>query len=101
MKIFDKASWHIDSGMEETDVINKFKKIFDALDSLSLLSDEGYEILDFGIDDSISLNENMVNEKGRLFLEEYYDKIIGYDTNNIAEELHKKYYIFCNKQNNA
>ena len=41
MIIFDKAAWHIDAGMNESDVVKKFKSVFDWLDCHTLLSEEG------------------------------------------------------------
>ena len=66
MKIYDKASWHIDGGERKEDVIKKFSLIFDFLEKEGMLTDEGKEILELGIDTSISLHERMVNEKGKI-----------------------------------
>ena len=68
MKIYDKASWHIDAGMDEHEVVEKFRSVFNSLERLDLLSDEGYEISELGIDDSISLNENMVTKRDIMMM---------------------------------
>ena len=85
MKIFDKASWQIDNGMNEEVVIAHFKFIFEWLNEHDMLSPSGLEILDIGIDEDVSLHEGLVNERGLHFLDEYYDKLIAdsqYDEKN-------------------
>ncbi len=94
MKIFDKAQWHIDSGENSSSIIKKFSAIFEFLNEEGLLSVDGIEILDLGIDSSISLNEQMVTEKGFKFLEKYYDEVINDDCDEIVYELRKYYCLF-------
>ena len=77
LKIYDKAQWHIDNGMEAEGVIKHFVFIFNWLNEFNLLSSDGIEMLDIGIDSSISLNEKMVNISGKNFLEKNYDKYIS------------------------
>ena len=89
MKVFDKAQWHIDAGENSTEVVTKFKKVFEFLNSRNMLSVEGKEILYFGIDSSVSLNERMVTKSGLIFLYEYYDKVINCNSENIKSELEK------------
>ncbi len=91
MKIFDKADWHIDGGEDKDKVILKFKNIYEFLKEKELLSPEGLENLDFGIDSSISLNEMMVTDKGYKFLDKYYDKVINFEAETIKEKLEEKY----------
>ena len=43
----------------------------------NLLSDEGEEILEFGIDDSISIHSRLLTERGNLFMTKYYDTFIS------------------------
>lgn len=76
MKIFDKASWQIDNGMKEEVVIAHFEFIFEWLNEHDMLSPDGLEILEAGIDEEVSLHEGVVNEKGLHFLNEFYDKLI-------------------------
>ena len=52
------------------------------------------EILDLGMDSSVSLNEQMVTEKGFKFLEKYYDEVINYGCDEIAYELRKRHHLF-------
>lgn len=93
-KIIDKASWQIDNGVNQKDVIEHFKFIFKWLEKNNLLSSDGKEILDIGIDSSISLNEKMVNDKALKFLEKYYDEYVKNTQYGINEDekLLDKYY---------
>ncbi|WP_195514093.1 hypothetical protein [Turicibacter sanguinis] len=94
MKIFDKAQWHIDGGENSSAVTNKFIAIFEFLNEEEFLSHDGLEILELGIDSSVSLNEKMVTEIGFEFLEKYYDEVINYGYDEIAYELRKRYCLF-------
>lgn len=91
MKIYDKAQWHIDAGEDSHEVIEKFKKLFSFLASHNMLSDDGLEIFEFGMDSSVSLNEKMVSEEGKQFLEKCYDEVINCNAQSIEEELEQKY----------
>ena len=86
MKIFDKASWQIDNGMNEEVVIAHFKFIFEWLNEHNMLSPSGLEILEIGIDEDVSLHEGLVNERGLHFLDEYYDKLIADSQYDVARE---------------
>ena len=86
MKIFDKASWQIDNGMNEEVVIAHFKFIFEWLKEHNMLSPSGLEILEIGIDEDVSLHEGLVNERGLHFLEKYYDKLIADSQYDVARE---------------
>lgn len=91
MEIYDKAAWHIDAGEDEAAVIAKFQAVFSFLDEKRLLSEDGKEILEFGIDDSVSLNEDMVTEEGAAFLHRHYDEVINFDADQISAELDSRY----------
>lgn len=91
MKIFDKAQWHIDAGEDANEVLSKIRKVFEFLDEKGMLTNEGKEMIDFGIDSSISLNERMVTEKGYKFLEKYYDNIIGLKADELTSKLENLY----------
>ena len=83
MLIFDKASWQIDNGMPVKDVIKHFELIMKFLFDNSLFNDAGMELYELGVDQSISINENILNSKGVEFMKNNYDKMIsenGYDT---------------------
>ena len=94
MKIFDKAQWHIDGGENPSSVTNKFLVIFDFLNEEGLLSHDGMEILDLGMDSSVSLNDQMVTEKGFKFLEKYYAEVINDGCDEIVYELRKRHHLF-------
>lgn len=91
MKIFDKAQWHIDNGENTVKVVEKFKKVFLFLNDHNMLSDDGLEIYELGIDSSVSLNEKMVTPNGQDFLDKYYDEVINFDEQEIFTELERRY----------
>lgn len=57
------------------------------LEKEGMLTDEGKEILELGIDASISLHERMVNEKGKIFLDEKYDFLLSLSLENLEKNL--------------
>ena len=59
MIIIDKAVWQIDGGVPEELVVNHFKTVFLWLEKHDMLSVEGKEELEDGIDDCASLNEEL------------------------------------------
>ena len=91
MKSYDKAAWHIDGGEKETDVIARFKEIFEFLSDKKMLSEEGLETHEFGMDSSVSLNSNMVNAEGEAFLDAYYDIILNQNPKEIRKNLQESY----------
>lgn len=76
MKIYDKARWQIEGGINKSAVINHFKFIFDWLDKMNFLSIYGEETKNGIIDESVVLTEEMVNIMGQKFLDKYYDEYI-------------------------
>ena len=64
VKVYDKASWHIDAGEPVNNVLTHFKFIMNWCNKNNLLSDEGKEVLEFGIDKSISIHSRLLNERG-------------------------------------
>ena len=76
-KVYDKAIWQIEGGLQTSVVLKHFKMILEWCEKNHLLSDEGREILSFGVDDSISLHSRMFTEQGNKFMEKYYDKYIS------------------------
>lgn len=87
LKVYDKARWHIDAGADETAVVEKMKVLFDFLNAKGLLKDEGKEVLDLGIDDSVSIHERMLTEEGNKFMESKYDSVINTNMEEFAEAL--------------
>ncbi|MBO5004018.1 MAG: hypothetical protein J6D03_01945 [Clostridia bacterium] len=77
LKIFDKAQWQIDGGITEELVVNQFNLVFLWLDKHKMLSDEGKEELEFGIDCEASLNEELLTIEGVDFLDKYYDDFLA------------------------
>lgn len=75
--IYDKADWQIEGGVRSSEVLKHFKMIMNWSEKNHLLSDEGLEILSFGIDDSISLHSRMFTKRGNAFMEKFYDKYIS------------------------
>lgn len=90
MIIYDKAAWHIDAGMSEEIVVKRLKDVFEFLSLNDMLSQEGKEEFEAGIDDSCSLNERSVNQRGNIFLKQYYDEVIKNNPDSIIDELTKK-----------
>ena len=76
-KVYDKASWHIDAGEPTSSVLSHFKFIIDWCNQNNLLTDEGKEILELGIDASISIHSRLLNERGIMFMTKYYDMFIS------------------------
>ena len=91
VKIYDKAKWHIEAGIDANEVINRFKNIFAFLENQKMLSNDGKEIVEIGIDSNVSLNEKMVNDNGRKFLDACYDKVIDNNAKTIQKALSNEY----------
>ena len=86
MKIYDKAQWQLDGGLEKNVVIEHFDFVLHWLKDHGLLSEEGKEILEFGIDSEVSLNDAMVTKDGAAFLDRYYDKLIENSKYSLSDE---------------
>lgn len=97
MVIYDKPKWHIDFGMNKKEVVDKFKLVFTFLSNNNMLSDEGLEQIEIGIDEECSLNEKAVNNKGKSFLEYCYEDAINFDSKNILSFLNDKLISFNSK----
>lgn len=104
MKIIDKAAWQIDGGVPEELVVKHFQTVFLWLDQHEMLSDEGKEELDDGIDSCASLNEDLVTPEAFDFLEKCYDEYLKlleggkYGSEFSTIELEKIYLIYSEKQ---
>ena len=77
MKMIDKAIWQIDAGVSESAVLRHFETIFLWLDSKGMLTADGKEDLEFGIDDRISLNDRAIHTLAFDFLESNYDAYLS------------------------
>lgn len=104
MKIIDKAAWQIDAGVPEEFVVKHFQTVFSWLDQHEMLSDEGKEEFDDGIDSCASLNEDLVTPEALNFLEKCYDEFLKtlkgekYGSDFSAAELEKIYLAYLEKQ---
>lgn len=98
MKSYDKASWHIDGGEKESDVIARFKDVFTFLAEKKMLNEEGLETFEFGMDSSISLNSNMVTAEGETFLDAYYDVVLGKSPMDTVKNLQIVYEEYIEKK---
>lgn len=83
--VYDKASWHIDAGEPKSNVLAHFGFIMNWCKKNNLLSDEGEEILELGVDSSISIHSRMLNECGNLFMKKYYDTFISAQSEQSSE----------------
>ena len=86
MKIYDKAKWQMDGGMEKKMVIEHFECVFRWLLNHHMLSEDGQEMLESGIDGELSLNTEMVTKEGADFLDMYYDDLIKQSSYDIVAE---------------
>lgn len=87
MNIYDKAAWHIDEGQNESEVVTRFSIIFDFLNEHNMLNSDGIELMDIGIDESISLHEGLLTDEGNAFIEKYYDSLLPLKTDELKSEL--------------
>lgn len=97
MKSYDKATWHIDGGEAASEVVKRFREVFEFLYDKNLLNEDGKETLEYGMDSSVSLNSSMVKMKGTAFLDNYYDIAIKKDSSKIRENLEIAYKEFLEK----
>lgn len=96
MKSYDKATWHIDGGEEVSEVIMRFKSIFEFLSNKEMLTEDGIETFEYGMDSSVSLNSTMVTSEGEAFLDSYYDDIIKLNPDELKKNLQSAYDSFIN-----
>lgn len=87
MKIYDKASWHIDAGENKEEVIKKFNIIFKKLFIKNMLTEEGKEVYEFALDESVSIHEKLLTEEGKKFIENEYDRLINLPSNELIKVL--------------
>jgi len=91
LQIIDKAAWQIDNGVQPSVVITHFKRLFSWLAAKDMLTAEGKEVFEIGIDDSASLHERLVTPEALAFLLSAYDEYIknnayGTDTDSSVLE---------------
>jgi len=85
--VYDKVSWHYPEGNNcpslETAKVH-FLALMNWIKENNLLSSEGDEILELGIDADFSITSSMLNEKGNDVLKKHYSnwiKTIDYSEN--------------------
>jgi hypothetical protein len=85
--VYDKVSWHYPEGKDcpglEAAKVH-FVEVMNWLKENSLLSDEGEETLELGVDADFSISSSMLNEKGNDVLKKHYSswlKTIDYSEN--------------------
>lgn len=86
-KVFDKVTWHTDYGASESETIECFRQIFIFLKGKEMLNEEGLGLLADGIDESLSLSEHLVNEKGFKFLSKYYSDLAEFRLQSLKKVL--------------
>ena len=73
--VYDKVSWHFPEG-KHCPSLEAAKAHFYALigwvKENGLLSDEGEEVIDLGVDAEFSITSSMLNKKGNDILSKYY-----------------------------
>lgn len=104
MMIIDKAAWQIDGGVPEEYVVKHFQMIFSWLNQHEMLSDDGKEEFEDGIDSCASLNEDLVTSDAVDFLDECYDECLReieknglYGSDSSTAELEKAYLNYLDK----
>lgn len=87
MNIYDKASWHIDEGYDEKEVLTRFSLILSYLNENAMLNDDGKEIYELGIDESVVIHEGMLTESGNTFMNDRYDYLLTLSLDKLKETL--------------
>lgn len=90
LKVYDKAQWHIDAGKDTKTVVDKLKAVLEFLDSKGMLTSEGKEIIELGVDSSVSIHERMLTEEGTAFMDASYDKVIDLSAKEITVALEQE-----------
>lgn len=75
IKVYDKVSWHFPEGQncKSLEVAKvHFTAIMEWLKVNNLLSNEGEEVWDLGIDSNFSITSSMLNSKGNEVFKKYY-----------------------------
>lgn len=79
MVVFDKVSWHYPEGhgCPSLDAAKlHFIAVMAWLKKNNLLSDEGKEVLELGIDADFSIVSSMLNAKGNDIFKQYYSNLL-------------------------
>lgn len=73
-KVYDKVSWYMNDGKLPKDIVSYFEKLSKWLISNDLISGEGKEILEMGVNQELSLTSAMLNDKGNYIFSTYYNQ---------------------------
>ena len=82
--VYDKVSWHFPEGKNCPSLEAAkahFRAIMEWLKKHNLLTEEGIEAYEIGIDDDFAITSSMLNEIGNEILKKYYSdwlKSVGY-----------------------
>ena len=85
--VYDKVSWHYPEGQNCPSLEAAkahFRSVMKWLKNNDLLSDEGEEIFELGIDADFSITSSMLNAKGNDVLQKHYSswlKTVDYSNN--------------------
>lgn len=77
IKVYDKVSWHYPEGKDCPNIDaakGHFQVVMKWLAENNLLTKEGKEIYDLGIDSNFSITSSMLTERGNHVFENYYSK---------------------------
>lgn len=78
--VYDKVSWHFPEGKNcpsLSDAKKHFEIIMGWARDKKLLSSEGVELLEIGVDSDFSISSSMLNKEGDLFFKKKYSEFIG------------------------
>ena len=87
MNIYDKASWHIDGGQDKDIVISRFEVVFSFLNNQNMLSEDGKEIYELGIDDSAVIHDGFLNADGKAYMDANYDSLLNLSLEELKNKL--------------
>lgn len=87
MQIYDKAIWHIDAGENSDEVLEKYRLIFFYLRNHDMLTPDGMELFDGGVDSSMSLNESLLTKEGNDYIKNQFDFLFSCDAARLKDLL--------------
>jgi hypothetical protein len=78
-KVYDKVKWHYPEGKGCPDIESAkqhFSAVMKWLNKNNLLSEEGDELFELGVDSDFSITSSMLSEKGNKILQKKYSKLL-------------------------
>ena len=76
-EVYDKAAWY-DNDADVQKCIIRMRAILEFFDKLNMLTAEGKEILDTGVDAATSIHSRLFTDEANLYLSKYINKLIRY-----------------------